>query len=93
MSFLRVLPTPGSKHMKLKFCNYNLCTMAPFAICANFESILEPLCRQMKLTTYSQQHKVCAAAAIFCSTLGKNNQLTVMKVGENALTELLDVLI
>ena len=67
--------------------------MAPFVIYADFESILEPLGRQAKQTTYSQQHKVCAAAAILCSTLGQYNQLMVMKVGENALAEFLDVLI
>ena len=62
-------------------------------IYADFESILEPLGRQVKQKTYSQQYKVCAAAAILCSTLGRYNQVTVMKVGENALTEFLDVLI
>ena len=93
MSVLNVLPTPGSKQDQLKFYNYKFCTMAPFVIYADFESILEPLGRQTKQTTYSQQLKVCAAAAILCSTLGQYNQLTMMKVGENALTEFLDVLI
>ena len=36
---------------------------------------------------------MCAAAAILCSTLGRYNQLTVTKVEENALNELLNVLI
>ena len=67
--------------------------MAPFVIYADFKTILEPLGRQVKQTTYSQQHKVCAAAAILCSNLGNYNQLTVIKVGENAHTEFLDVLI
>ena len=93
MSVLHVLPSPGSKQAQLKFYNYKFCTMAPFVIYADFESILEPLGRQVKQTTYSQQHKVCAAAAVLCSTLGNCNQLTVMKVGENALAEFLDVLI
>ena len=93
ISVLHVLPTPGSKQAQLKFYNYKFCTMAPFVIYADFESILEPLARQAKQTTYSQKHKVCAAAAILCSTLGQYNQLTVMKVGENALAEFLDVLI
>ena len=93
MSVLHVLPTPGSKQAQLKFYNYKFCTMAPFLIYADFESILEPLGRQVKQTTYSQQHKVCSAAAILCSTLGRYNQLTVTKVGEMALTESLDVLI
>ena len=74
MSVLHVLPTPGSKQAQLKFYKYKLCTMAPFVIYADFESVLEPLGRQAKQTTYSQQHKVCAAAAIRCSTLGQYNQ-------------------
>ena len=93
MSVLHVLPSPGSKQVQLKFYNYKFCTMAPFVIYANFESILEPIGRQVKQTTYSKQHKVCAAAAILCSTLGNYNQLTVIKVGENAIAEFLDVLI
>ena len=67
--------------------------MAPFLIYADFESILKPINRQAKQTTYFQQHKVCAAAAVLCSTLGNYNQLTVVKVGENALAEFLDALI
>ena len=93
MSVLHVLPTPGSKQAQQKFFNYNFCTMAPFVIYADFESIFEPLGRNVKQTIYSQQHNVCAAAAILCSTLGRYNQLTVTKVRENALTEFLDVLI
>ena len=67
--------------------------MAPFVIYADFELILEPHGRQVKQTTYSQQHKVCAATAILFSTLGLYNQLTVTNIGKNALTEFLDVLI
>ena len=67
--------------------------MEPFVIYADFEFILEPLGRQVKKTTYSLQHKVCAAATILFSTLGNYNQLTVMKVGKNALAEFLEVLI
>ena len=67
--------------------------MAPFVIFVDFKSILEPLGRQVKQTTYSQQYKVCDAAAILCSTLGNYNQLTVIKIKENALAEFLDVLI
>ena len=67
--------------------------MAPFVIYADFESILKPLGRQAEKITYFQHHKFCAAAAILCSTLAQYNQLMVMKVGENALTEFLDVLI
>ena len=93
ISVLHVLLTPGSKQSQIKFNNYKFCIIAPFVIYADFESIFEPLGRQVKQTTYSDQHKVCVAAAILCSTLGRYNQLTVMKVGENALTEFLDVLI
>ena len=93
MSVLHVLPTPCSKQAQLKFYNYKFCPMAPFVNYADFESVLEPLGRQAKQTTYSQQHKVCAAAAILCSTLGQYNQLMVMEVWENALAEFLDMLI
>ena len=47
--------------------------MAPFVIDADFESIREPLGSQVKQTTYSQQHKISATAAIFCSTIGIYN--------------------
>ena len=93
MSVLHVLPSPCSKQTQLKFYNYKFCTMTPLVIYADIKFLLEPLGRQVKQTTYSQQHKVCAAAAILCSTFGNYNQLTVMKVGENALVEFLDVLI
>ena len=78
MSVLYVLHTPKSKQAQLKFSNYKFCTMAQFVIYADLESILEPLGRKVKQTTYFQQHKVCAAAAIFCSNLGNYNQLTVI---------------
>ena len=93
MSVLHLLPSPRSKQVQLKFYNYKYCTMAPFVIYADFESILEQINRQAKHKTYSQQHKVCAAAAVLCATLGNYNHLTVMKVGENALAEFLDALI
>ena len=73
MSVLHVLPAPNSIEAQLKFYNYKFCTMAPFVISADFESNLEPINRQAKQTTYSQQHKVCAAAAVLCSTLGNYN--------------------
>ena len=47
----------------------------------------------MKQTTYTQQHKVCAAAAILTSSFYNFDQLTVMKVKENALAEFLDTFI
>ena len=68
-------------------------TKAPFGIYADFESILEPFYRQVKHTTYTKQHKVCAAAAILTSRFYNFDQRTVMKVGENALAEVLDTLL
>ena len=93
ISVLHVLPTPGSKQSQIKFNQYKYCTKAPFSIYADFESILQSLNCQMKQTTYSQQHKVCAAAAIFTSSFYNFDQQTVMKVGENALAEFLNTLI
>ena len=93
MSVLHVLPVPGSKQAQIKFNQYKYCTQAPFVIFADFESIIEPLGRQVKRITFFQQHKVCAAAAILTSTFNDFHQQTVMKVGENALAEFLDALI
>ena len=93
MSVFHVLPPAGFKQAQLKCFNYKFCTTAPFVIYADFESIFELLGRQVKQTSYFQQHKVCSAAAIICSTLGRYNQLTVTTVGENALSEFVDVFI
>ena len=73
MSVLYVLPSPGSKQAQLKFYNYKFCSIEPFLIYADIESINEPLGNLAKQTTYSQQQKVCAAAAILCLTLGQYN--------------------
>ena len=93
MSWLHVRPSPGSKQAEIKFKQYKYCTKAPFVIEAEFESILGPSGRQVKQTTYIQQHKVCAAAAILTSSCYNFDQRTVMKVEENALAEFLDSLI
>ena len=93
MSVLHVLQVPGSKQAQLKFNQHKYCIKAPFVIYADFESILEPCGRQVKNTTYTQQHKVCAAAAILTSSFYNFDQRTVMKVGENALAEFLESLI
>ena len=93
MSVLHVLPVPGSKQAEIKFNQYNYCMKPPFVISSNFESILKPSNRQLKHTTYTQQHKVCAAAAIIISSFYNFDQRTVMIVEENALAEFLDSLI
>ena len=93
MSVLHVLPIPGSIQAEIKFNQYKYCTKAPFVIYADFESILEPSARQVKHTTYTQQHIVCAASAMLTSNFYNFDQRTVMKFGENALAEFLDALI
>ena len=47
----------------------------------------------MKYIIYTQQHKVCAAAAILTSNFYNFDQQTVMKVKANELTVFLDALI
>ena len=89
-SVLHVLPVPGSKQAQIKFKKYKYCTKAPFIIYANFESIIEPSDLQVKRTTYTQQHKLCAGAAILISSCYNFDQRTVMIVGENTLAEFLD---
>ena len=74
-----------SKQAEIKFNQYKYCTKAPFVIYADFKLILEPSGRHVKHTTYAQQHKMCAAAAILKSSLYDFDQRSVIKVGENAL--------
>ena len=93
MTELHVLPMPGSKQAQIKFNQYKYCIKAQFVIYADFESILEMSGRNMKHTTDTQQHKVCAVAAILTSSNYNFDQLTVMKVGKNTLAEFLDALI
>ena len=93
MSFLHVLPVPGSKQAQIKFNQYMYFTKAPFVIYADFKFIIKPLGRQVKHTTYTQQHKMCAVAAILTSNFYNFDQRTVIKVGENALAEFVDTLI
>ena len=93
MSMLHVLFTPGSKQAQIKFYLYKYFTKAPFVTYADVESILEPFKRQVKYTTYKQQHKVCEAAAIFASSCYNFYKRTVMIVEKNALAEFLDTLI
>ena len=88
-----MLPLPGSKQAHIKFNQYKYCTKALLVSYADFKSILEPFGRQVKRTTYTQQHKVCAAAAILTSSFYNFDQRTVIKVGEKALAEFLDSLI
>ena len=93
MSVLHVLPVPGSKQEKIKLNHYKYCTKALFVIYADIKFILEPSGRQVKHTTYTQQHKVCAAAAILTSSLYNFDQRIVIKVGKNTLAEFHDTLI
>ena len=90
---LNVLPVPGYKQAEIKFNQYKYCTKEPFVIYSDFESILEPSNRQLKHTSYTQQHKVCATAALLTSSFYNFDQPTVIKVVENALAEFLDSLI
>ena len=64
MSVLHVLSTQGSKQAQIKFNQYKYCTKITFVINADFKSIFELSGRQIKHNTYTQQHKVFAAAAI-----------------------------
>ena len=93
MSVRHVLSVPGSKQAQIKFNQYKFCIKAFFVIYADFESIFEPFGLQVKWTTYTQQHKVCAAAAILISSYYNFDQRTVMKVRTNALADFLDALI
>ena len=93
MSVLHVLSVPGSKQAQSKFNQFKYCTKAPFVIYADFESILGPFGRQVKHTNYTQQNKVCAAAAMLISSFYNFDERYVMKVEENALAKLLDALI
>ena len=82
MSVRHVFPVPGSKHIQIKLNNYKYFTKAPFVIYADFESILEPLERQVKNITLTQRHKVCDAAAILTSRFYEFYQRVMMKVWE-----------
>ena len=93
MSVLNVLTMPGSKQAEIKFNQFSYSTKAPCVIYADFESIFEPSNRQLKDTTYTRQHKVCAAAAIITTSFYNIDQRTVKKVGLNALAEFLYSLI
>ena len=93
MSVLHVLLTPSYKLSDIELKQYIYCTNTPFVIYADFESIFEPSNCQIKHTTNTQEHKVCAAEAILISSFYNFYQRTVIKVIENALAEFLDTLI
>ena len=78
MWMLHVLYTPGLKQAHIKLNQYKYCTKALFVINADCEFIRESLNRQIKHTTYNQQHKVCDAATILTLTLHNFYQRTVM---------------
>jgi len=93
MSVVHILPIKGSKESELSFKQFRNMTKAPFVIYADFESILVPENNQVKFTNYTQKHKVCAAAAILCSTIPEKDNLMTIHCGPNALSEFLDKLI
>ena len=89
---LHVLPVPGTERAQIQFTQFKNTTRAPLLISADFKSILEPLRKHVQRTTLAQHHKVCAAAAILCSTMPDFNQRTIMKFGPKALSDFLDEL-
>ena len=94
MSALPVHLTPVSKQAQIKFNQHKYCTKAPFLNYADVECILKPFGRQKKKkTTLTQKHKMCAVTAILLLTLFNFNQRTVIKVGNNALSDFLYTLI
>jgi hypothetical protein len=93
VSTLHVLPAPDSKQAHIRFMNFKTCTMAPFVIYADFESILEPMDLTNKQTHYTQKHKLCAAAAIISSKFNDFNGRFTLHVGPDALFKFLDDLI
>ena len=93
MSVVHVLPMPNLEDSHIKFREYSKTSRAPFVIYADFESILEPMDKQVKCTHYGQLHKVCAAAAILCSYLPKMNNKIMIYSGPNALEDFLNKLI
>ena len=80
MSELYVLLVSWSKQAQIKFNQYKYCTNATFVIDAHLKFILEPSGRQVIQTTYTQQDKVCARAAILNSSVYNCDQQTVMKI-------------
>ena len=89
---LHVLPTPGFKQAEIKLNLYKYCTKTPIIIYAEFTFILEQSGRQVKHNTYTQLHKVCATAAVLTSSCYNFEHQTIMKVGKNALAQVLDTL-
>ena len=93
MFVLNLLLVPETERAEIKITQFKNTTRACFVIYADFESILEPLGKDVQRTTFVQHHKVCAAAAIFCSYMPDFNQRTIMKFGPQALSDFLDEII
>ena len=93
MSVLHVLPTTDLQECVLRFSAFRQSTCAPFVIYANFESILKPIDKVTKATTYFQQHDLCSAAALLVSTIPKIYNTFAIFTGRNALSKFLNQLI
>ena len=67
MSVLHLIPVPGCKQAEIKFNQYKYSTKAPFVVYTDFKFILQLLGGQVKQTIYTEQHNVCASAAMVTS--------------------------
>ena len=91
ISTLHILPEPEST---IKFTNWKYMTWAPFVINAGLESILLPVSNKRKGSTHLlQNHKLCAASALHCSTVPTFDKQFHLFTGENSVNQLLDKLI
>ena len=93
LSVVHVLPTEGSKNSRIEFNAFSQMTNSPFVIYADLESLLPPIKIQMNQSLLVQQHRVCAAAGILCSTVPKFNNRLIMSVGSTALHSFFETLI
>ena len=82
-----MLARPNSEESHIKFCEFCNTSRAPFVIYADFESILEPMDKQIKCTHYGQLHKVCADAALLCSYIPQMNNKIMLYSVPNALED------
>ena len=69
ISTLHIFPEPDST---IKFINWtfmSIMTWAPFVIYADLDSNLIPVDQHRGSTQIYQNHKLCAASALYCSTV------------------------